>query len=152
MGVEDAFNYKEVSESISTAGLLSEQQVDALQSEGYNCVINLLPNDSEYALQSEKERIENQGIRYEYIPVEFNAPTEHDYVEFENTMKALKANKTMVHCAANYRVSAFYAIYARRNLGWSVSKAEKHIASIWNPAEYDPWESFIAHMLQPSNT
>lgn len=152
MSVDDAFNFKKVSESISTAGLLSEQQIDALKQEGYASVINLLPNDSEYALAGEKERIENQGIRYEYIPVEFNAPMEHDYVEFENTMVALKGNKTMVHCAANYRVSAFYAIYARRNLGWSVSKAEEHIASIWNPAEHDPWETFIAHMLQTSST
>jgi hypothetical protein len=45
----------------------------------------------------------------------------------------------MVHCAANYRVSAFYAIYARRNLGWSDKDANVHITSIWNPAEHDPW-------------
>lgn len=152
MSVDDAFNYKKVSESISTAGLLSEQQIDALKQEGYQSVINLLPNDSEYALQGEKERIENQGISYKYIPVEFNAPTEHDYVEFENTMKALQGNRTMIHCAANYRVSAFYAIYARRNLGWSVNEANEHIASIWNPAEHDPWETFITRMLQTGDT
>lgn len=76
-----------------------------------------MPNDSEYALQGEKELIEKQGLSYTYIPVEFNAPQEHDYVEFENAMNALQGNKTMIHCAANYRVSAFYAIYAHRNLG-----------------------------------
>ena len=152
MSVDDAFNYKKVSETISTAGLLSEQQIDSLKPQGYQCVINLLPNDSEYALQGEKERIEGQGISYYYIPVEFSAPTEHDYFDFENTMKALQANKTMIHCAANYRVSAFYAIYAMHNLGWSVNEATEHIASIWNPAEYDPWETFIARMLQGNNT
>ena len=61
---------------------------------------------------------------------------------------ATQGKKIIVHCAANYRVSAFYAIFAHRNLGWSEKEAREHIASLWSPAEHEPWDRFITQMLQ----
>jgi protein tyrosine phosphatase (PTP) superfamily phosphohydrolase (DUF442 family) len=148
VSVEQAFNYRKMSEAICTSGLLSETQISALRDEGYECVINLLPNDSEYALTGEKELVEEQGLLYTYIPVDFSAPHKSDYLKFEESMKALHGSRLMVHCAANYRVSAFYAIYAYKHLGWSAAEAHEHIASVWNPAEHHPWHLFIAEHLE----
>ncbi|MCB1687701.1 MAG: protein tyrosine phosphatase family protein [Halioglobus sp.] len=150
MSVDEAYNYKKVSDTTCTAGRLSEQQLGILKQEGYEAVINLLPDDSQYALPGERELIEQQGLDYQYIPVDFGAPQERDYSEFERALQALGDRKAMIHCAANYRVSAFYAIYAHRNLGWSSQKSGEHIASLWNPAEHPPWDTFIARMLQVS--
>lgn len=147
MIVEQAYNYRRVSATVCTAGVLSEAQIGALAGEGYRAVINLLPMDSQYALPAERELIAQQGLIYQYIPVDFDAPHKNDYREFERAMKALHGKKILVHCAANYRVSAFYAIYACRHLGWSGAAAQEHIASLWNPAEYDPWGDFIAEHM-----
>lgn len=151
MSVTDAFNYKKVSETIGTAGLLNRQQLEALQQEGYQAVINLLPDDSEYAQSGERACVESQGLNYRYIPVDFNAPQKSDYHAFAAALRALQGQKLIVHCAANYRVSAFYAIYAHRNLGWSEQEAREHIASIWNPVEHEPWETYISLMLKSSD-
>lgn len=148
MGVEQAYNFRKVSESISTAGVLGEEQLDALQREGYTAVINLLPEDSEYAISGERDRVMRQGLTYMHIPVDFNAPKNSDYSAFETAMRELQGSKLMIHCAANFRVSAFYAIYARRNLGWSSGQAEAFIAAIWNPGEHPPWDAFIAGLTQ----
>ena len=147
MSVEHAYNFRRVSEYISTAGVLGEEQLGALQREGYTAVINLLPEDNEYALKGERELVLRQGLSYTNIPVDFGAPHEEDYRAFEAAMRELQGARLLIHCAANYRVSAFYAIYARRNLGWSAQQAQEFIAALWNPSEYDPWAAFIAGLM-----
>jgi len=149
MSVDQAYNFRKVSDSISTAGVLNEEQLCALQREGYTAVINLLPESSDYAVQGEKALVLCQGLAYRQIPVDFSAPREEDYRAFEAAMRELQGARLMIHCAANYRVSAFYAIYARRNLGWSAAQAGEFIAAIWDPRDHPPWEAFIAGLAPP---
>lgn len=147
MSVDQAYNFRKVSDNLSTAGLLSPEQLRALKSEGYDVVVNLLPEDSEYAIEGEAVIVTEQGIVYEYVPVDFSAPTEQDYRAFEKILSGLAAKKVMLHCAANYRVSAFYSIYACLNQGWSESQAREFMGTVWNVDEYPVWESFVAKML-----
>ncbi len=151
MSVDQAFNFKKVSDFISTAGLLSEEQLQQLGNEGYEVVINLLPRESEYAIENEASIIEEQGIQYEYLPVDFSSPNESDYQKFAKKLSAHFGKKLILHCAANYRVSAFYAIYAFFNLGWSESQVYDFIRSIWNLSEYPVWEEFVSDMLSTRN-
>jgi protein tyrosine phosphatase (PTP) superfamily phosphohydrolase (DUF442 family) len=150
MSVDQAYNFRQVSDSVSTAGVLGEEQLGALQREGYTAVINLLPEDSEYAVTGERDLVLRQGLRYTHIPVDFHEPRESDYRAFEAALRELQGARVMIHCAANYRVSAFYTIYARRNLGWSALQAETFIATIWNPSEHKPWDGFIAGLTPDS--
>jgi protein tyrosine phosphatase (PTP) superfamily phosphohydrolase (DUF442 family) len=147
MSVDQAFNYKKVSDSVSTAGVISEEQLEQLGDEGYEALINLLPPNNEYAIQNEASIASEQGIVYECIPVEFSSPQNSEYQRFAEKMQALSDKKTMVHCAANYRVSAFYSIYAFRNLGWTEPQVYEWIASIWTLSEHPVWEQFVAEML-----
>lgn len=148
MAVCDAYNFRQVDERLSTSGVISEQQLGELASEGYQSVINLLPEDSQYAVAGEREIVANQGINYTYIPVDFAAPCESDYQKFVAAMGAEADKKLMVHCAANYRVSAFYAIYAGEHLGWSPQHAWDFIGATWNIEEHPVWEAFVAEMLK----
>ncbi len=147
MSVNQAFNFKALNDFISTAGLLNEEQLNALGAEGYKVVINLLPQESEYAIKGEPSIVAAQGIDYEYIPVDFASPLESDYQRFSEAMSIHSGKKLMVHCAANYRVSAFYAIYAFHNLGWSESQVYSFIGTIWNLGEHTVWEEFVSNML-----
>ncbi|MBN7795756.1 protein tyrosine phosphatase family protein [Parahaliea mediterranea] len=144
MSVERAFNFRPVSENVATSGLLNEEQLSALGASGYEAVINLLPHDSQYAIPGEEAIVAGQGIDYFYIPVDFAHPVAEDYAAFVRAMGACRGKRLLIHCAANYRVSAFYAIYAWEHLGWSATRAREHIASIWQLEDNPPWESFIA--------
>lgn len=151
MSIDQAYNFKKIDNLVSTAGVLTEEQLKHLKSEGYDAVINLLPAESEYAIKNEPLILKDQGILYEYIPVDFSAPTKEDFLKFESKLKELAGKKVMLHCAANYRVSAFYAIFARYNLGWAESKAMEHISSIWKLSDYPVWEVFVNEMLSQNN-
>ena len=143
MSIEQAYNFCAINDAVATSGILNEDQLSELRASGYEAVINLLPRDSKYAIQNEEEIVTAQGVEYIYIPVDFSAPTEQEYAEFTGVMKCWQGRKVLVHCAANYRVSAFYAMYAYEHLGWSAARARAHIESIWQPGEYPPWEQFI---------
>ena len=147
MSVEDAYNYRRVNDLICTAGVINEQQLRMLGAEGYAAVISLLPDNSEYAVPDEEEIVLKQGLGYRYIPVDFSNPTDNDYAEFVDAMKEYEGQKIIVHCAANFRVSAFFSIYALQHLGWSKQQTDDLIQSLWNPAEHPPWESFIENQL-----
>jgi hypothetical protein len=78
----------------------------------------------------------------------FANPTEDDFAAFEQVMAELPPDsRTLVHCAANFRVSAFYGLYAVKHLGWSVEQAETFRAPIWDAGDYPVWEAFISQML-----
>jgi protein tyrosine phosphatase (PTP) superfamily phosphohydrolase (DUF442 family) len=148
MSVDQAYNFRAIDEAVSTSGVLSEAQLAQLRSSGYDAVINLLPHDSEYAIKTEQSIVTGQGIDYLYVPVDFAAPAEQDYAEFVKAMQYCQGKKkVLIHCAANYRVSAFYSIYAFEFLGWPASRAWGHIESIWCPRENPPWDQFIARYL-----
>jgi protein tyrosine phosphatase (PTP) superfamily phosphohydrolase (DUF442 family) len=147
MRVSQAYNFRVIDEATSTSGLLSEEQLSVLRKDGYEAVINLLPHDNRHAVKNEQSIVAGQGVDYFYIPVNFEVPTEHDYADFVRAMKSCREKKVLIHCAANYRVSAFYAIYAFEYLGWSAEQAREHIASLWCPAEHPPWGQFISRYI-----
>lgn len=144
MSVKDIYNYREVNDNLATAGMPSPKQLESLGNEGFEVVINLLPADSEYAVKDEQEIVEAQGIDYRYIPVDFSAPSENDFAQFATYINEVEGKKTLLHCAANYRVSAFYALYAVRSKLWSDEKAEEFVSSVWDPDDYPAWPEFIA--------
>ena len=148
MPVKNFYNFRTFTESIDTAGLLSEEQLSGLSADGYAAVVNLLPQESEYAIAGEREIIESQEIEYHYRPVDFAAPTEDDFAWFESTLKQLPSGNTLIHCAANFRVSAFSSLYAHRNLGWSADQVEAFIADVWDLSEHPVWKRFVVERLK----
>jgi protein tyrosine phosphatase (PTP) superfamily phosphohydrolase (DUF442 family) len=147
MAVKDAYNYRQIDDRLSTSGLLSLHQLDELGQEGYQIVIDLLPHDNEWAVEGEQGVIERQDIDYRYIPVDFDEPLGSDYDQFEQALASTGTAKTHVHCAANMRVSAFYAIYGSRKLGWTEAQARAFIAETWNLGDFPVWDAFVTEML-----
>jgi len=50
MNIQKAYNFKEVNEQVTCSGTLNKVNLQSLADEGYKVVINLLPDDSEYAV------------------------------------------------------------------------------------------------------
>jgi protein tyrosine phosphatase (PTP) superfamily phosphohydrolase (DUF442 family) len=143
MSIEGSYNFRRIDGRVTTSGVVGDKRLGQLGALGYGAVINLLPDSSEYAVAEEGSLVEGQGLSYIYIPVEWTAPTQADFEAFERAMEAFADKTVHVHCAANFRVSAFYALHAERKGWWTRAQADAHIQSLWNPDEQPAWAAFI---------
>ena len=144
MPIEQSYNFRRINDDLSTSGVVGAERLRELSAEGYEVVINLLPDSSEQAVADECDIVESQGIEYVHIPVDFQHPAVSDFQAFSRALDATQGKKIHIHCAANYRVSAFYAHYARVHRLWSETEAESFVHSLWEPQDYSGWPELIA--------
>jgi uncharacterized protein (TIGR01244 family) len=143
MTIEDSYNFRRIHERLTTSGLVSAEQLGDLRRQDYDAVINLLPDTHERALTDEAAIVRDLGLDYVYIPVDFEAPTHEDLEAFAHAMTSRAGQKVHVHCAANYRVSAFYSLYALRQGLCTEDEANQLVREVWDPAEFPAWHAFV---------
>lgn len=135
------FNYLPISPTLITAGQPTEAQLAAVQRAGFQRVINLAPHGGENSLKDERGTVEGLGLQYTHIPVDYKNPTEADFTAFCSAMENARAVKTLVHCAANMRVSGFVYRYRCQVLKEDPTVARADLVKIWEP--FGPWVEFI---------
>jgi len=145
MSMEDIKNLVVVSPHLATAGQPSAEQLGAVATEGYQLVINLGLMDKRYCLDDEAGLVGALGMDYHHIPVEFASPRLSDLSAFFAIMDANAGRRILVHCAANYRVTCFVALYGRMRWGWTETQAAELIARVWQPDQV--WKDFMRHAL-----
>ena len=150
MSTDEIFNYVRVDDRISTAGQPTENQLRDAAAEGFTTIINLAPVNPPYTPANEAGLARELGLNYITIPVAWNNPTDADFAAFERAMSETAGDKTLIHCAANFRVTAFYTLYARKHLGWSEAQAAALRDRIWAGSDYPVWEAFIARKAAES--
>jgi protein tyrosine phosphatase (PTP) superfamily phosphohydrolase (DUF442 family) len=143
MPLDEIYNAIIVDDKTVTAGQPTEDQLKLAAAEGFTTVINLAPTDSR-SLNDEPGLVRDLGMTYVYIPVKWDNPTDSDFEAFAQAMNEHPEGKTLIHCVANFRVTAFYSLYAQKQLGWSPEQAEAFRAKIWNGSDNPIWEDFIA--------
>lgn len=146
MTTQSIYHYLQVNDDLITTGQPTEEQLKSAAAEGFRTVINLATINPRYSLKDEAGLVQALGMMYHHIPVEWEHPTESDFESFEAVMKQRAAGKTLIHCAANFRVTAFYALYGLKNLGWTEAQAETFRASMWQGSNFPVWEKFISEM------
>jgi protein tyrosine phosphatase (PTP) superfamily phosphohydrolase (DUF442 family) len=144
MTTDEIYNAIQVNEDLLTAGQPTEDQLRAASAEGFAAVINLAPYDPRRALPDEAGLVASLNMGYFHIPVAWQDPKASDFEAFEQVMGQLPAGKTLIHCVANFRVTAFYSLYAQKHLGWSDIQANTFRAKIWQGSDYPIWETFIS--------
>ena len=142
MAIEDIKNFRQVGEVLGTAGQPSESQLREIASAGYEVVINLGLLDPRYCLPDEAGLVSDLGMEYHHIPVVFGSPRVADFERFVEVMDSCRGRKTFVHCALNWRVSAFVGLYGEMRLGWSRTTADAHMRTFWEPDEV--WKELAA--------
>lgn len=143
MSTQDIYNFKWINEQIITGGQPSEEQLRAAAAEGFQAVINLATLNPRYSLPDEDGLVHVLGMQYIHIPVAWEAPQKSDFVAFEQAMVGAGNQKILIHCAANYRVTAFYSLYAMKHLGWSAAQADDLMSHVWQAGEYPVWDQFV---------
>jgi protein tyrosine phosphatase (PTP) superfamily phosphohydrolase (DUF442 family) len=144
--ISSARNYRRSNARLITAGQPDEEQLAACAASGTEVVINLaLHDDPRYSLPDERATVELHGMKYIHIPVQFSAPAEADLESFFNAMDEHEDRSVLVHCAANYRVAVFVALYHVVRQRSTEEAAFEFMRSVWEPDQV--WSAFIDSVL-----
>jgi protein tyrosine phosphatase (PTP) superfamily phosphohydrolase (DUF442 family) len=127
----------------------AEQLEDAAQ-RGVNLVINLAPHEVMDALPGEGELVTSLGMQDINIPVIWNTPTKDGLDRFMDVMDENKDKTILVHCQANFRATAFVALYRILRKGWAAEDAMAGMHKIWDTEDYPIWKMFIEENLKRS--
>jgi protein tyrosine phosphatase (PTP) superfamily phosphohydrolase (DUF442 family) len=141
VAITDIRNFLVIDERLATAGQPTEEQLRDVAADGFAAVVNLGLLDPKYCLPDEAGLVAALGMANRHIPVKFDAPTVDDIRAFVAAMDERAGVKTLVHCAANYRVTTFVSLYGELRLGWPRSRADEVARRVWAPNE--TWLAFI---------
>jgi len=127
-------NFIKINELISTSGQPKIEEFEFIAKEGFEVIINLALNSSSNAIENEDKIVSSLNMSYIHIPVDFENPRISDLKLFLNILQALGANKVWIHCAKNYRVSAFMYVYHKYILHTPFEEIDLSIFEKWQPS------------------
>jgi protein tyrosine phosphatase (PTP) superfamily phosphohydrolase (DUF442 family) len=146
MPTDEIRNFCRVSDQVWTGGQPTEEQLRAAAADGVQVVINLATLDPRFSLPDEAGLVRRLGLEYHHLPVDWERPLASDYAAFVDVMRGLGGRRVLIHCAANYRVTAFFGLYGLQHLGWTEAEADRLRVPIWGNSRYPVWEAFIRDM------
>ena len=138
-------NFYRIDENIATSGQPKTEQFKEIFAEGFEVIFNLALSDSPNAIEDEGKIINELNMEYVHIPVDFSSPSLEDLKLFFKHMEKHENKKIFVHCAMNWRVSAFMFLYHTIKCQIPVADAHRHIDAVWQPDSV--WQDFIRHSL-----
>ena len=148
--MNELYNYKFFHEKLSSSGMPTAEQMKTIAEAGVQLVINLAPHDVQHAIPNEPELVESLGMQYINIPVNWGTPTKDGLNIFMDAIDANQDKKIHVHCEANFRASAFIAMYRILRLNWKSEDALEVMHTIWDEDAYPVWKLFIEGVLKRS--
>ena len=150
--MKEIYNFLYYNEKLSSSGMPTEAQVKSIVEAGVQLVINLAPHDAPHAIPEEEKVVGSFGMEYINIPVNWGTPTRDGLNLFMDKLDANADKKVHVHCEANFRASAFIAMYRILRLGWREEDAFDMMHTIWDEDAYPVWKMFIEDAIKRSST
>ena len=121
-------------------------QLQTIADDGYQVIINLGLSDGKYALTDEAASITKLGLTYHHLPIIFDDPQLSELIDFIKLMNEHNHQKTLVHCAANYRASAFTGLYLFSADILNQDEMQQFIEDVWQPDSI--WQQFIDEAVE----
>lgn len=131
--MQNILNYIKINELISTSGQPNEEEFSKIAQDGFEVVINLALHNASNAIVNEDKIVTDLDMSYFHIPVDFENPKVSDIKLFLNILQSLGANKVWVHCALNYRVTAFMYVYHKYVLNTPFDEIDISMFEQWSP-------------------
>lgn len=139
--MKNILNYIKINELIATSGQPSIEEFKVIAQEGFEVVINLAMYNSSNSIENENKVVTDLNMSYFHIPVDFENPKLSDLKLFLNVLQSLGANKVLIHCSKNYRVTAFMYVYHKYILNTPFEKIDLSMFNIWTPSS--AWQSLM---------
>jgi protein tyrosine phosphatase (PTP) superfamily phosphohydrolase (DUF442 family) len=140
-------------DNIITSGLPSDVEFAKLQQAGVDLVINLIPAGNPSGHQDEASLVTGANMEYVHIGVDWNKPTREDVEQFFKIMDANQGKDILIHCAANYRASAFYYLYQLKSGVKDGEAIQQSTLRPWGDlsssfTEYPQWQKLIEEVKE----
>ena len=139
-------NFVNYSDTFSSSGQPTEKQLKQIQQQGYERVIYIAFTGNHTALKDEDKIVNELGMSYLHIPVDFNQPRVADFEAFKVAMEANPGMKTLLHCQVNYRASTFSFLHRVISKSVPMSQAKQDLDKVWEPNKV--WFDFIKTVLK----
>lgn len=143
--IADILNYRQYSDTFSSAGQPTREQLPLIRDAGYDRVIYIAFSTVGPAIPDEDQLVKALGMDYLHIAVDFNNPTVRDFNAFADAMRRESEAKTFLHCQVNARATAFSFLYRVIYEDIAVSVAKQDMNSVWQPNAV--WRDFIFSVL-----
>ena len=139
--LDEIYNYYALPQTLGSSGQPTVEQFAAIRASGFDVVVNLAMPDSENALAEEGKFVSENSMTYIHIPVPWDAPKVDHLAQFFGVMDAMtnQGKKVWVHCAANYRASAFSYKYLTLLKGMTAKNASTPLLKAWLPQMDENW-------------
>ena len=148
--MKEIYNFLFYHDKLPSSGMPKLEQIRSIAEASVELVINLAPHDVHDAVPDEEKVVTSLGMEYVNIPVNWGTPTRDGLNLFMDKMEANSKKKVHVHCEANFRASAFIAIYRILRLGWKEENAFVIMHTIWDEDAYPVWKMFIEDAIKRS--
>ncbi len=145
-GLEEIRNYREYSPVFASAGQPAREQFEHLKKAGFERIVYIAFANSKGAIPDEDQLVKELGMDYAQVPVIWEAPTRADFDAFAAVMQSAPDKKTLLHCQANYRATAFAFLYRVVYLGVPLAEAKADMNTIWNPDGV--WRDLVFEVLE----
>lgn len=139
----NVLHFAQLGNTLATSGQPTADEFREIAAQGYRTVVNLALPSSTGALADEGAVVAGLGMTYVNVPVPWDAPQVGQFRRFAALIRLLGVEKVWVHCAMNMRVSCFFYLYRRFELGWAEDDARRHMDPIWKPRDNPVWSRFI---------
>ena len=144
--LQEIRNFLEYSPVFSSAGQPGREQFELLKKEGFERVVYIAFANSNGALSDEDQLVKDLGMRYAQVPVLWDAPIKSDFSAFAAVMQSEPELKTLLHCQANYRATAFAFLYRVLYLDVPIGEAKADMNKVWKPG--GAWKDLIFEVLE----
>lgn len=145
MSLASIKNFQHNTAFMYSSGLPNETQFALLKENGFTHVIDLIPGDRAAEIQTTAKL----GLNYFNVPVEWEAPTLANFLNYVAYMESIKDQQgtVLTHCKLNWRGAAFTYLYRVAILGESEVNAKEDLLAIWqpNPVWYALMRDVLAH-------
>jgi protein tyrosine phosphatase (PTP) superfamily phosphohydrolase (DUF442 family) len=142
----DAPNIVPITDRLTTAGQPTAASLAALKDEGYGAVIYLAPPTVPDAVKDEPKLVQDQGIAFVNIPIQFDNPTPADFDAFAAALASTSGRKVLVHCQVNLRASSMVFLHRVIVGKEPAEKAYDSVKRVWVPNRV--WKAYIVSMLR----
>lgn len=139
----DIYNYYPMPDGLGSSGQPTSTQFADIRAAGFDVVLNLAMPTSDNALAEEGRLVSETGMTYVHIPVPWEAPNSEHLKQFFAVLDAMRTQEQQVwvHCAANYRASAFVYKYLTLKRGLSAKQASTPLLTQWLPQMDENWRT-----------
>ena len=146
---DEVINYVAYDDTLSSGGALTADALKRLHADGLERVIFLAYSDQKRSLENADRVVDELGMDYIHIPVQWGAPDAGHFALFAGVMQAAPEQKTLVHCQANFRASAFSMLYRVIYDDVPLAEAKADMNAVWTPDE--TWTEFVLSVLRAND-